>query len=894
MTTNAPVPNATDDAPPPSDDSTMPVPTWAIILLALFLLLVVLLIIVSRIRKGRRDARVRAVSVSPAVAAAAQPGGGNSLGGAGNAKRPSGAGGAGARVVPGSPTRSTDGLTAVVPVDPVTPTAAADEPGTPVAKLLSFIRRHTTGGGGSRNGEAQQQQQPHRNGPVNPLARRVGSDVVVVVAAPGDDGTATATPLVEVSPLTASEGSNASFAQRKGQAVRGRQGVGGGGGFAGTEGGAPVSTTVTNTTATTASVVPLTLSTTNTGVSSPACGDTPHTATEPLSLCVSTTDSEAAVVIHGRQEQTTPAVAAVSAASASAFTLFVNSRVGEGDTLESVDPPVGSIVTRRHQHDIPPLNVDIPNDGQRSTGFQVAGGGGGGGGGGAAATALTEAHTPLSVSTEGGKSLRDLVEKRSLYSTTLRSNDFKPDAEAKDDALLTTQEARRLSEFRPLGDTDGVNDEAADDALNASTLGGMGRMGGMNGGVVDILAASTMGPPTTAEAEHHEKLVVSVVSSGMESAALGYGTTHGGFSETQRTAFTTGTAVRVTSGASPGGRAPVPRSRHMFSHEVQRVLGNGAYATVTLVRLKNVPAQQRFGTELMALKTIERPTEHDMRVADSQLAVLRRINHCNVIRHFEVFADLPRKRLAIFMEYVDGGTLAERARKGAKGGPVLAEKEVARFIAQVLHGAQALHEVGVLHRDIKGENVLISSTGLCKLADFGNALWTNRDGLEHTQVSPDGTPVDFVGTPNWMAPEVFAYESHTGTLRETIRSLSATPVWPSDGPEPGPPSDVWSIGCTLSEALNLGVPPWPKYANPWQALMNIHEAMQKAPTNLPTGTSEQAKSFILGCLTKDPLQRPTAEDLHRHPFLADVDYEPMRRDSACSEFNVTGLTRSSE
>jgi serine/threonine protein kinase len=112
------------------------------------------------------------------------------------------------------------------------------------------------------------------------------------------------------------------------------------------------------------------------------------------------------------------------------------------------------------------------------------------------------------------------------------------------------------------------------------------------------------------------------------------------------------------------------------------------------------------------------------------------------------------------------------------------ENLVALYMSQVLHGLLYLHEQGVIHRDIKGANILTTKEGLVKLADFGVA--TKQSGLDQSSV---------VGTPYWMAPEVIELSGATTS------------------------SDIWSLGCTVIELIE-GKPPYHKL-QPMQALFRI-------------------------------------------------------------------------
>lgn len=137
------------------------------------------------------------------------------------------------------------------------------------------------------------------------------------------------------------------------------------------------------------------------------------------------------------------------------------------------------------------------------------------------------------------------------------------------------------------------------------------------------------------------------------------------------------------------------------------------------------------------------------------------------------------------------------------------ENLVGLYMSQVLHGLLYLHEQGVIHRDIKGANILTTKQGLVKLADFGVASRTT--GLHESSV---------VGTPYWMAPEV-------------IELSGATTA-----------SDIWSLGSTVIELLE-GKPPYYKF-QPMQALFRI---VNDDHPPLPQGASPVSFLFLFPFFT---------------------------------------------
>ena len=159
-------------------------------------------------------------------------------------------------------------------------------------------------------------------------------------------------------------------------------------------------------------------------------------------------------------------------------------------------------------------------------------------------------------------------------------------------------------------------------------------------------------------------------------------------------------------------------------------------------------------------------------------------------------------------------------------------------MSQVLQGLLYLHEQGVIHRDIKGANILTTKEGLVKLADFGVATKSNV------------SEYSVVGTPYWMAPEV-------------IELSGATTA-----------SDIWSLGCTVIELLD-GKPPYHKLA-PMPALFRI---VNDDHPPLPEGASPAVRDFLMQCFQKDPNLRVSAKKLLKHAWITNA----RKTDSVVSE-----------
>ncbi|KAJ0963046.1 hypothetical protein J5N97_028168 [Dioscorea zingiberensis] len=235
-------------------------------------------------------------------------------------------------------------------------------------------------------------------------------------------------------------------------------------------------------------------------------------------------------------------------------------------------------------------------------------------------------------------------------------------------------------------------------------------------------------------------------------------------------------------------------------------LENGDFVAIKQVSLENIP-------------------QEDLNIIMQEIDLLKNLNHKNIVKYLGSLKT--KTHLHIILEYVENGSLANII-KPTKFGP-FPESLVAFYIAQVLEGLVYLHEQGVIHRDIKGANILMTKEGRVKLADFGVATKLNEADLNTHSV---------VGTPYWMAPEVIE-----------MSGVSAA-------------SDIWSVGCTVIELLTC-VPPYYDL-QPMPALFRI---VQDLHPPIPDGFSPDFTDFLHQCFKKDAMQRPDAKTLLLHPWI---------------------------
>ena len=202
-------------------------------------------------------------------------------------------------------------------------------------------------------------------------------------------------------------------------------------------------------------------------------------------------------------------------------------------------------------------------------------------------------------------------------------------------------------------------------------------------------------------------------------------------------------------------------------------LGKGAFGSV--FRALNMGTGETVAVK--QVKLVDLP-KSELRVITLEIDLLKNLDHPNIVK-YRGFVKTSES-LNIILEYCENGSLHSISKKFGK----FPENLVGIYMSQVLHGLLYLHEQGVIHRDIKGANILTTKQGLVKLADFGVATRTTT--FHESSV---------VGTPYWMAPEV-------------IELSGATTA-----------SDIWSLGCTVIELLD-GKPPYHKL-QPMHALFRI-------------------------------------------------------------------------
>ena len=244
-------------------------------------------------------------------------------------------------------------------------------------------------------------------------------------------------------------------------------------------------------------------------------------------------------------------------------------------------------------------------------------------------------------------------------------------------------------------------------------------------------------------------------------------------------------------------------------------------------------AQNKLTEEIVAVKILDMD-DTNIEYLQKEVQVLAIQKHPNVIQYYKSLVSEEDHKLWIVMELMDSGNCCDLLKtKYHKGMP---EVLIATILKELLTGLAYVHDYGIIHRDIKGSNVLLTKEGDVKICDFGvSGMLNRREDRKKT----------LVGTPAWMAPEV---------MDSSVDGY-------------GKSADIWSFGITALE-MAYGKAPYETYS-PMKVIMM---SLQCPPPELERGgnTYKYSKSFqdmIKLCLKKNPEERSAAKTLLKHKFF---------------------------
>lgn len=265
--------------------------------------------------------------------------------------------------------------------------------------------------------------------------------------------------------------------------------------------------------------------------------------------------------------------------------------------------------------------------------------------------------------------------------------------------------------------------------------------------------------------------------------------------------------------------------------EYDRKLGVGAFGVV--YQCHDVETGRILAVKEVNIDDDNPKANKEIQALQSEINIFRNIQHDRIVQYYGWHKD--DRKLCIFVEYMPGGSVRDEVVKFGK----IPEGRVRKYTRQILEGVSYLHNHNIMHRDIKGANILRDQEGNVKLSDFGASK-----RLETIMTCVTGNK-SVTGTPYWMSPEIIQGKGY------------------------GRRSDIWSIGATVFEMLTA-VPPWSEY-EAMAAMFRI--ATQDTMPKIPKYVTDLATDFLRHVFIKDQEKRPYASALLEHPFVRDANYD---------------------
>ncbi|KAI2606685.1 kinase-like protein [Hypoxylon sp. NC1633] len=267
-------------------------------------------------------------------------------------------------------------------------------------------------------------------------------------------------------------------------------------------------------------------------------------------------------------------------------------------------------------------------------------------------------------------------------------------------------------------------------------------------------------------------------------------------------------------------------------YRLTELIGKGSFGRV-------YKATDMRSASVVAVKIIDVDESDTLnpKLADTYSEILKEINALHRLSQSgaqninHVIEALPvGKAMWMVTEYCAGGSVATLMKPTAPGG--LQEKWIIPILREVAVAIYWVHKEGIIHRDIKCANVLVTETGVVQLCDFGVA------GMMETKLDKRST---FIGTPHWMAPELFDQNAHYGTE-----------------------VDIWAFGSMVFEIAS-GLPPNVR-AN--VGLPQLGDYLREHLPRLDGDQySDELKSLVAFCLEENPSKRPSIEHVQQHPYI---------------------------
>jgi NIMA (never in mitosis gene a)-related kinase len=287
----------------------------------------------------------------------------------------------------------------------------------------------------------------------------------------------------------------------------------------------------------------------------------------------------------------------------------------------------------------------------------------------------------------------------------------------------------------------------------------------------------------------------------------------------------------------------------MEDYEKIELLGHGSFGRVW-------KAQHKPDGHIVAIKEIDFGTmgRREKQLLVNEVNVLRKLSNRHIVKYVDRFVKRDEKKIYIIMEFCPGGDLQRVITSTRAHSQAISEDQIWLTLSELALALRDCHsgEERIIHRDIKPANIFIDGNGHVKLGDFG---------LARNLTSKFASTM--VGTPFYMSPELVSGRGYDEK------------------------SDIWALGCVVYEMAAL--------RPPFNSILRSEEELKRnittlTPRKLPSAYSEALTSCVFMMLDKDPLKRPSAEDLlgMRHIHIT-VRTTQVRRELAAVREKTAAL-----
>ena len=265
------------------------------------------------------------------------------------------------------------------------------------------------------------------------------------------------------------------------------------------------------------------------------------------------------------------------------------------------------------------------------------------------------------------------------------------------------------------------------------------------------------------------------------------------------------------------------------NYELLEMIDSGRFGNIYLCRDK--PSKAIMAVKQVHYSPDSKKPQERFKALKNELEILKTVEYRHIVRYYGFDDDLDRGTFNIFMEYVDGGSM----RRYIQVNGALSNEETEESLAHVLLGLSYLHRNHIIHRDLKGANVLRSADGVLKIADFGCSKKFEEENEENKTFS-------YAGTPYWMCPEIIKCKGYNNKC------------------------DVWSLGATCFEFLTTKPPYFDRDAYP--AMMKIARFPMRDHLQFSKNISRDLKVLMLRCFEMDPMYRPSVDEILTLPMFS--------------------------